>query len=240
MIKLKSLLTERFFTYSELREAGEKYTRELKDGVEELTTKEEILAYLTEKNANPQVVELFGDEYITFFSQIVDLDGPFVYDAEQWIYSSAGQSIVNLIADKLEEKFNQRFWEHPEILYHATPTANVENIKRDGLKMQHKSRSMSNRHIQSAVFTTTEPEAVVHSYGPELFSINTKKMKQDGFMPMVSKEPSYAESDAINYLANKIHVWKDERDLVSQSDGTDSTTVIVHENIPPKYLEQLQ
>lgn len=232
--------TGRFITYDELKEAGEKFNNELKSDVENLTTKEEILNYLTEKSVHPQVVNLLGEEYITFLSNIVDLDGPFVYDAEQWIYSSTGQHIVNRISDKLEERFNKMFWERPEALYHATPLANVNEIKTNGLKMQHKSRSLSNRQIRAAVFTSTEPEAIVHSYGPALFAIDTNLMKQDGFTPEVSKEPSYAEQDAINHLAKMIHVWSDEKELVSQSDGTDSNTIIVHSNIPPKYLKQLE
>jgi hypothetical protein len=106
--------------------------------------------------------------------------------------------------------------------------------------MRHLSRGLANRHIRAAVFTAQSPEFCMQYYGPEVFVINTSQMKIDGFMPMVTKEPNHTEADVINFIADKIKAWDDNRDLANaNSEGTTDDTVIVYSNIPPKYLTLL-
>lgn len=187
--------------------------------IEELQGKDAILQYLTAHGKEPSVVDLGGDEYIIWDDNIVATEYPDVKSKNDWIYGMEGQRLISRLVDAFDEKFNARFWERPEILFHATPTENVENIKRDGLQAVHKSRGLANRHIRSAVFTSTEPEWITQSYGPSVITIRTDLMKQDGFTPFVTKEPNHTEADVTNFIANKIGAWEDEKDLSNEIYG---------------------
>lgn len=220
MIKLKKLLEE-IDTFE----------------LEDLEGKDAILQYLHAHDKNASVVKLGEDEYVVWDEYIVDPEFPYVKEKSKWLYGTEGTRLISRLTDALEEKFNARFWEHPEALFHATPTENVELIKREGLKAVHKSRGLANRHIRSAVFTSTEPDWITHHYGPSVITIHTDLMKKDGFMPQVTKEPNHTESDVINFIANKIGAWIDDQDLSnSRSEGTTDDTVIIHSPVPPKYL----
>jgi hypothetical protein len=206
--------------------------------LEDLQGKEAIIQYLQTHGKQPELISLGEDEYVMWDDNIVATDYPNVKSKNDWIYSMEGQRLISRLTDAWEEKFNARFWEHPEILYHATPTENVEAIKQEGLKLQHKSRGMANRHIRGAVFTSTEPDWITHSYGPSVITINTRLMKADGFMPTVGKEPNHIEADVTDFIGDKIGAWKaGHRDLAnSQSEGTTDDTIIIYSAIPPKYL----
>jgi hypothetical protein len=221
MIKLKKILNEEVDNYE----------------LEELVGKEAILQYLQAHGEQPEVVVLGTDEYIIWDDNIVDVEYPVVKEKQDWLYRSEGQRLVSRLTDAFEEEFNRRFWERPERLFHATPTENVENIKQHGLQAQHKSRGLANRHIRQAVFTSTEPDWITQSYGPSVVTIHTDLMKQDGFMPMVTKEPNHVEADVTNFIANKIKAWDDDRaSSNAQSEGTTDDTIIIHSAVPAKYL----
>ena len=220
MIKLKKILLE--------VDAAE---------LEDLQGKDAILSYLTSHGKSPSVVKLGEDEYIIWDDKILDPEYPDVKIKRNWIYGMEGQRLIQRLTDAWEEQFNTRFWTSPQTLYHATPTANVESIKVNGLTLQHKSRGLANRHIRGAVFTSTEPDWITQSYGPSVITINTRLMKQDGFMPLVGKEPNHVEADITNFIARKIGAWDDDRDLANSfSEGTTDDTVIIYSHIPPKYL----
>jgi len=206
--------------------------------LEDLQGKDAILQYLQAHGKDPQLITLGSDEYIIWDDNIIDPEMPYVKEKRRWIYDSEGQRLISRLTDAWEEKFNARFWEHPEILFHATPTENVEAIKREGLKLQHKSRGMANRHIRGAVFTSTESDWITHSYGPSVITINTRLMKADGFMPHVGKEPNHVEGEVTDFVAGKIGAWEEgHHDLSNaRSEGTTDDTVIVYSAIPPKYL----
>ena len=205
--------------------------------LEDLTGIDAILQYLSAHGKEGKVVELGTDKYIVWDDNILDPEYPTVRKKRDWIYGTDGSRLIRRLTDAVEEQFNARFWEHPETLFHATPTENVEAIKREGLKMAHKSRGMANKHIRAAVFTSTEPDWIANPYGPSVVTINTSLMKQDGFMPQVTKEPNHTESDVTNFIARKIEAWDDDRDLTNaSSEGTTDDTVIVYSAIPPKYL----
>ena len=195
-----------------------------------------ILQYLDFQGKSAELIKLGTDEYIIWDDNIVDPNYINIKKKENWIYDSEGQRLIRNLIGAFEDKFNTQFWNYPQILYHATPTENVGQIKQDGLKAIHLSRGLSNRHIKSAVFTSTEPECI-GSYGPSIITINTKLMKEDGFTPYVTKEPNHVESDVTNFIARKIGAWEDDKELSNgHSEGTDDYTVIVHSPIPPKYL----
>jgi hypothetical protein len=223
MIKLRKLLREDVDDYE----------------IEDLEGKDAILQYLQAHGKDPEVVKLGNDEYIIWDDNIIDPEYPRVKSKNDWVYSMEGNRLVNTLTGAIEDKFNTEFWENPQVLFHATPTENVEDIKVNGLKSQHKSRGMANRHIRGAVFTSTEPDWITHSYGPSVITINTRLMKQDGFMPYVTKEPNHTESDVINFLLRKIKASERELDRDysnARSEGTTDDTVIIHSAVPAKYL----
>lgn len=155
----------------------------------------------------------------------------------------------NLYLDDVAEQlgynddFHNLFWKFPRYLYHCTPEENKESIIKNGINMMNKTRGFaSNRHIRAAVFTTSEEEEIPSlkdSYGPVVFSINTPKMKRDGYMPRVEQEPDWAIAEKISFVLRKLG-YPDERSeasrFVDSSEGTSPYTIIIYGQIPPKYL----
>ena len=207
--------------------------------LEELQGKEAIMQYLTDHGKSPEVVELGKDEYIIWDDFIVDPEYPNVEEKGDWIYGMQGIRLVSELKDMMEDRFNAFFWKHPEMLFHATPRENVEDIRKDGIKAMHKSRGFSNKNIHAAVFTSTEPDWIGFHYGPAVIGIRTDLMKKDGVMPYVTKEPNHTEAEVMDFIAGKIKAWEPgSKDLSNAySEGTTEDTVIVYASIPPKYLE---
>ncbi len=137
-------------------------------------------------------------------------------------------------------EFNTQFWEHPSVLYHCTSTENLQSIRTNGLTCQDKTRGINNRSVGSAIFTTQdkdEVESVRQSYGPLVITINTRAMKQDGYTPFVTQEPEVEDAEELLFIFNKMgHEDVNVSQFIDSGDGISEYTVIVHENIPPKYL----
>jgi len=140
--------------------------------------------------------------------------------------------------------FNKTFWEYPQTLYHCTPTENIPSIKAKGLTVQNQSRGINNRSVGSAIFTTREEEeveSVRQSYGPMVIAIDTRAMKRDGFTPFVTEEPEVEEARELEFIFR--HLGHEDYDLsrfIDSSGGISEYTIILHENIPPKYLSIIE
>ena len=136
--------------------------------------------------------------------------------------------------------FNKEFWEYPKTLYHCTPIENVPFIQTEGLTCQGKTRGINNRSVGSAIFTTQEEEeveSVRQSYGPVVVAINTRAMKQDGYTPVVTHEPEVEDALELSFIFHRMGQEDiDVSRFIDSSGGISEYTVIVHENIPPKYL----
>ena len=207
--------------------------------LEDLQGKEAILQYLDAHGKRGEVVDLAGNEYIVWDNNIVDVECPDVKEKSDWMYGMEAMRLVANLTSMVEDQFNKRFWEYPEVLFHATRQEFVEEIRKEGLKAQHVSRGLANRHIGRAVFTSTEPDWISHSYGPVVITIRTDLMKKDGFMPYVTKEPNHVEAEVMDFIAGKIGAWEPGHHDLSNaySEGTTEDTIIIYDSIPPKYLE---
>jgi hypothetical protein len=229
---------KRNFSISDISEQRDDFNEVNKYEIEDLNNKEEIIQYLQVRGKSPEIINLGGDEYIIWEDYIIDPEFPRLEKKRDWINDTQAWRLVGKLIYMMEERFNKQFWEHPQTLYHATPLENVDSIRKDGLQMIHKSRGLANKHIRAAVFTSTEPDWATFSYGPVQVVINTDAMKKDGFMPFVTKEPNHTESDVVNFIARKIGDWEEDKDYTgSYGEGTTEDTVVVYDDIPPKYLE---
>lgn len=151
-------------------------------------------------------------------------------------------------ADVLEKfgynyDFNKLFWEYPRPLYHCTQEEYLPLIQTKGLTRQSKTRGINNRSVGAAIFTTQEGdevESLRQSYGPVVIVINTEEMKKDGFMPVVQHEPEVEEAMELAFIFHKLGQEDVELSrFIDSSGGISEYTVIIHDNIPPKYLKVL-
>lgn len=157
-------------------------------------------------------------------------------------------SYLDDVAEQLgwKENFSESFWQYPQILYHCTTPENVESIQTKGLSRKSETRGLTNRHTPPAIFTTVELDEVPHLqsyYGTSVFKINTQLMKQEGYMPEVSKEPEWERAHKLSFVFQKLgkkeeHTYPER--FVDSSDGVSDYTVIIHGNIPPKYLSLME
>src|SRR5690606_17991520 len=105
-------------------------------------------------------------------------------------------------------------------------------INQIGLSKSNKSRTISNSHVGDVVFASENPE-IISSYGDVLFRLDMQAMKQNGFMPYVSREPQIEDYYIRNQIARIVGMNDFHYDLDS---GVHSDTVIIHGDIPSEYL----
>ncbi len=132
----------------------------------------------------------------------------------------------------LEKSLSDDFWKYPETLYHATPCENKEEILKNGL-LAGWGTGLSNRNSHG-VFTSTEIDGYIDSYGDCKFAIDTHKMKQAGEMPLMQKEPEVFEYIVSQAIGSKYGISVDR--WVDSGGGMDHATWIVDGNISPEYL----
>lgn len=136
-----------------------------------------------------------------------------------------------------DEIFNEEFWESPSRVFHGT--TDLEGVLRDGLRADSQSRGMTNQSVGSAVFATTEEEVAssyAHGRGGGIVVIDTVAMKENGFMPRVTREPGIVEQEQSDAMASSLGIqWLHEE---CNSDGVTPDTIIFHRSIPKKYLKQ--
>ena len=158
---------------------------------------------------------------------------PRIKEANEWINSMNEMELEIYVP---EEEHN--FWESPEYLYHATNIDNIESIKRTGLRVEDRTRGISNRGMGAAIFTSFSPEDI-SMYGDIIIEIDTVQMKKDGYMPRVSGESPLEESDRKSKLAYIIGLENYIPDEYA-GEGYSDSTIAIYDNIPRKYLRIIQ
>ena len=164
----------------------------------------------------------------------VDAQYPRTEDVGSWVH---GVDEFDTSWGVVMPDFNAAFWEHPSTLWHATPDENVQSILKNGLGRRSDTRGLTNRSVGAAVFTTTEPEELATgSYGDNHIEIDCAAMKADGYTPTVTQEPEVEE-----YEFKRALLWKvgaeEQADRLEHGSDMSPNTVIVHGDIPPKYLK---
>ena len=216
-----------------LIESAGRYASEVSSLIEDAVGLDAVIEVLKSNEIVHKVIYFGGNKVIVLPESslvIYDFDGGYgaVESVEDFVYSS--------YADGLKEygDFNKDFWNSPATLYHATTEENFELIKStDGLKGMCKTRGISNREVGCAVFTTMNHEDLMSgSYGNVILEIDTRAMKADGYMPMVSREPEIEEVEATDNLVRRLGLHYE----VEYSDKLFLDTVIVHGSIPMKYI----
>ena len=132
----------------------------------------------------------------------------------------------------MEQHLSDEFWKFPEILYHATPCENKDDILKQGLNAGW-GTGMTNRHTRG-VFTSTELDGYIDSYGDCKFAIDTMKMKQAGDMPLVQKEPEVFEYLVAQSIGHRYGISVSR--WVDSSGGMDHNTWIIDGGVGPEYL----
>lgn len=133
----------------------------------------------------------------------------------------------------LERRMSDEFWKFPETLYHATPCENKEEILKNGL-LPGWGTGLSNRNSHG-VFTSTELDGYIDSYGNCKFAIDTMRMKQAGDMPLMQKEPEVFEYLVSQAIGHRYGVNVDR--WVDSGGGMDHNTWIMDGGVSPEYLK---
>lgn len=199
-----------------------------------------------EKNQSADVPSLLSKWNIN----AKEVDGDYVYEERGDYFIVRGREVVevNKLIERpenystfpefsgLADRLNAEFWKFPETLYHATECSNMPLILKEGMKTS-VGTGLSNRNSRG-VFTSTEPQGYIDSYGECKVVIDAPKMKADGFMPFMEREPEVFEYMLSGAISHKYDI--DVTREVSDSGGMDPHTWIVGDSIPPKYLSQLE
>ena len=122
------------------------------------------------------------------------------------------------------------------IVYHGTPSDNLENILEEGLVCMSESRGISNRNVGGAIFTSVEQDEV-SSYGDAILEINLEKMKEDGVLPGVFQEPDIEYWKDCDTFAYKFGLWLGDSVNYEYEQGMSPNTYIIMGRIPPEYIK---
>ena len=176
------------------------------------------------------IVTIVGKRYV------VDFTMETLVEAQEWLTNIYDHYLANYVPCPDE---NEEFWEsvspgQGQILYHSTEGENLDSIRKHGLEATSETRSMSNKGMSDAVFANWTEEAT-HSYGDTVIGIDVGKMKEEGYMPRVSREEPFEDAEMRLALAHKIGVQYDPYQEFS-SEGLDPETIAFYGNIPPQYL----
>lgn len=159
-------------------------------------------------------------------------DDGFLFQAETWIWRIMDHQLSSYIQPI---DFNQYFWDHTPPVYHSTTHENALGIQEQGLEMRANTRGINNRHVPPAVFASMSKETLPS--GEVTLVIDTRAMKADGFTPNVEQEPVVYYNDLRRAVAHKIGLEEFHTDETPGED--DPETVIIHADIPPKYISIL-
>jgi copper chaperone CopZ len=209
----------------------------IKDEIEDVEGVDAVEKILKSHDIEYHKKNVNGEDFIGFSDGENDYiihDMNYVPEIEKlinFVYSTKAEEMYN------ESKFNDEFWSSPAPLFHATKEENWRMIQRDGqISKKCESRGVTNRGVSCAVFTTENiRELQDGSYGNIILEIDTLMMKNDGFTPLVSREPDVEKEEQINSLVSRLGYHTN----ISVHSGWDVSpaTVIVHDKIPIKYVK---
>lgn len=175
--------------------------------------------------------------YFANDTHVVAWDGdefPDLFEKKEFVIRSR---LDDLFPDA-EDQFNQKFWERPVTLFHATRYENVKSIDDQGLLPRVNSRGISNRSVGPSIFTVTDTEHLLDgSYGDVIYRIDCQAMKDQidpAKRPYVSLEPIVQEQHLRNRIAAVLGL--DPIEIMSSSEGIFEETIILYEAIPPHFI----
>lgn len=221
-----------------------------KDYLEFAEGEEDLIDYLEEENASYHVEKLNDNKfYIVNDKFVVQLppNSEFqdAYTVNEFLYEIAfrNQFFYELTGIDYSEYFNENFWNQVggpskyNTLFHATEEENVESILETGLHTERESFSIGNRHIRGVVFAVTNPDLLLMGqYGDAIIRIQVDQMKKDGFTPKVTREPEFEEYFKKRIIGERLGIKVTIQHRPSSSGGVWEETVMIHSDIPPKYL----
>lgn len=121
------------------------------------------------------------------------------------------------------------------VVYHSTTPENWEEIKQEGkLTSQNRTRGISNRGTQAAIFTSVNPEETL-SYGDVALKID---LSQLGDTIQTDLEEPVKEMYQRQAVASVLEVEPDYF-MMDSSDGISESTVVVYGDIPLEYVERM-
>lgn len=208
--------------------------------LEEVNGEKSVVSVIKQYGLSYKKINLNDNIIITVFLGdklyvIDDFDNPTLKEASEWLWHVFSSNRIDYYLPSSD--YSSIFWKNlgrNKVVYHATTEEYKDIILEDGLMRMDKTRGISNRGTGSAIFTSYNPDDI-ESYGNVIFEINLSKMKEDGYMPEVSKEIPIEESEKLSQLAHKIGL----QDFVGpdyNSEGIYESTLIIYGDIPVKYL----
>ncbi len=213
----------------------------LKQEIEDANSESELISLLNKYNLDWQKIKLNDTEIIKIIfngEQYIIDDFEFISlkDGSNWVWDVFHKGRMHYYLPNYDYSYN--FWNEVgphSIVYHATKEEYKDEIIKNGLKKMNKTRGIINKGTPSAIFASWN-EDDISDYGNIIFAIHLGKMKEDGYMPEVSKESPVEELEQIQQLCHKIGI---EECMTSDygSYGIRDSTIIIYGNIPAKYLK---
>lgn len=180
----------------------------------------------------PDAIESDDGRLIAFGGRwIADLTHERVYPIGDWLNTYARESDAMQFGVTPRD-YSADFWARPQMLFHGTSEESVESIVREGINPRARTRGVCNRGIGPAVFASTD-EDMAESYGKAVVRIDTRRMKADGIVPPVAREPDVEEGEWKEALARRLG---DEEYYFYIEQGISPETVIFRQPIPPQFL----
>lgn len=197
---------------------------------------DDIVGYLDSVGIYTNIVDITGfGKCISTEDHVVTYDSgnrkyPMsVYTKREFIDGNEFDEMVM----QVEKRFNEDFWHHPGLLYHATSNVNAEKILKD--KLSGSSGTGLNNRSTHGIFTVSDPSWLESgTYGDYIIIIDAAAMKRDGLQPTVAMEPDVVIDEAKGAIAHLLEY--DEYSPENVDAGWPTTVIILTNSIPAKYL----
>ena len=159
-------------------------------------------------------------------------------------YGDIEQFIWDISESTLEELYPKIYSQHfniPEefvgLVYHQTPSSNLDSIKLNGLNPTNKTRGITNKGTGAAVFTSIEIDDS-ETYGDLTIEIDLELARN--INPEIETQLEEPILDIERRKALALDLGEDPDNYnISYSDGIYDTTLVIYGNIPKDALRFL-
>jgi len=195
------------------------------------------------------IVHLYkGNESVYLEYRPDDEAFDYIKDIEQWLYDLDDSRMENLLGYAAEDIYNghiegtlKDMKSDAGKVYHYTTEDKWEEIQQSGGMRGSSGTGLTNRYI-SGIFTSTDPaEHAMGTYGDICLELDLSSFKKANNIPELnlSYEPDIEEYFLRNAVKSQLKLDNIEINMDS-SGGMSPHTIIVHHNIPIRFIRQLQ
>jgi hypothetical protein len=185
-------------------------------------------------------------EYLEYNSDEQSFD--YIKDISEWVINLNENEMENLLGMDINSIYSgyiectlNEMMKNPGKVYHYTNEDSFEEIKESGLIKGSYGTGLANRYI-TGIFTSVNPEEYADgTYGNICLELDLDSFKKENNLSKIdlSYEPEVSDFLLKEQIVSSLELENEINVDIDSSSGISPYTIIVHENIPLKYIKEL-